>query len=460
MKSTPFSITDSARTYGQTDTWPTASSLTKTAAQPTATWQEPKENGAPPTTRTWYPSKPSLITGTAGALSQKENCPTSGSYGKTAYATIATWREGEESFTFPAPRSEDTPKPPFVTDNTGTPGQTAAKLTSVQQQKGNLLSSGPQINISHAQSLATETTGTKDTGSHTEKTHSKFLPSETASAQDSLFVDDKVPEGPKELSIPGHLIAEPYTEMVWIGDKVPKVTLKLVAPPHPGTSTLLFRKWNGTPVDNEPHARYWQLGSTPDNASVDSPRPEDIVLDYSPDNIKILAHVFFKLRHRRGELRRAWFRANKHARDIVAITPDPYAELPNRVLSAAARNKLDQFIPAKISVVVPAARRQGGINRRERGSIVERRVLFLRGTPVVKKGEETCKMAYRTRGDDETKLTPEDVVLPKDEDTFLALYRFYSKIQDADIIVPNESKKRPASTLLSFDDVTKKAKLA
>ncbi|KAB5580258.1 hypothetical protein GE09DRAFT_1254844 [Coniochaeta sp. 2T2.1] len=428
----------------------------------------------------WDTPMPSLISSTASSYGQKENCPISGSYGKIAYATTATWREGEESCAFPARRVDEKPKPCLVTDNTSTPGQNAAKPTPVQQKKGNLLSSGPQTEITHGQSLASETPGTQDTSSQVKKSHSQSLASQTtgtqdpgalikdnhnqsssseiAGAQETLFVDDEVPEEPIGMEIPGHLIAQRYTEMIWSGDKVPKVTLKLVAPPHSGTSTLLFHKWSKAPDDNEPRAQYWRFGSTPDDGTVDATRPGDILLDYSPDNMKVLVHVFFKLKFRRGELRRGWFRENKHARDIVAIEPDPYAEPMNRTLSAAARSKLKPFIPAKIGVVIPVTGRQGGIDRRKKGSVVELRVLFLRGTRVVKKEKETWNMVYRTRGDKETKLTPEDVVFPKDEDTFLALYRFYSTLQDADIMVPDESKKRPASTLESFDDVTKKAK--
>lgn len=228
--------------------------------------------------------------------------------------------------------------------------------------------------------------------------------------------------------------------MIWLKRTV---YTRLSAPPHIGIGAMLFRRRKAAGY------QFWKVGFTVPKGRVNAPYAGDIVIDFSPDNIKLLAYACEQLRNRRLDLKERWWNANQHARDIISHS-DRFFIPPGKDLGIGAYSLLHHDIPALLKMNIPVTGRKGGINNREEGTTLEQRLLFLRGVRQVRDGKETFTETYVNvcGGDGEVTKSPGDVIIAKNEETFARLYHFHDLLQDSDLIAPDqedlisESKKR------------------
>lgn len=246
--------------------------------------------------------------------------------------------------------------------------------------------------------------------------------------EESLFVsdDDEVPNEPAKLpTIPHSLHDLPYTEMVMINGKI---RATITAPPHPGMSLFLFRKRTSSSY------KFWRVGCTPSDGRVGCPIHNDIIIDHTADNLKVLYSLFQHMRSRWRELRQKWWETNGHAGcDIVSNTDKFFLEPFN---SSEIKSLVQQSSLRKLVVVLPVYGKRGGIDMQARGTSEQRRVLFLRGTKVLVEGKGVTytEEYFETGSDTSVKKEPGDIILPESEATLERLWHGIWKVVPGDLV--------------------------
>ncbi|KAH8905248.1 hypothetical protein BR93DRAFT_939259 [Coniochaeta sp. PMI_546] len=237
----------------------------------------------------------------------------------------------------------------------------------------------------------------------------------------------------KESYVDAHVIDIPGLEEV---HEKGEVHLRMVAPPQKGLCHLLFR--GETLREPGSGCRYWRLHSA---EPVHKPKNHDIVIQFSPGNLKLLIQAYYHLRNRKAELLCQWELANFAKFDYLG-PPESHEAEPNRSTRFHELRKIN--IPKTLVVDKPVFGRSWRVaNVRDSITFVEKRLLLLRGLPT----QTTRGLVYKDNSYIDVasgvavKKIKGDVVVEETEETYESFAKIFEMVHEEDLVEKEGTKE-------------------
>jgi hypothetical protein len=195
------------------------------------------------------------------------------------------------------------------------------------------------------------------------------------------------------------------------------VHLTMTGLPYEQPGRILLREFS----KSGKAAHFYELGSRKQIA----PKRDDVILDITAENLRLLSEAYFLIRERKAKLRDLWKAVNKHRVGMVVVLEDYEAAEDYELLDKIVRYPEQQYTNSKHLVVTVLEAKESGAMRREGRTITARRLLLVRGYDNQPEDTSQPSRVYIQVSDGAVvQRMDTDVVLPETENTYRQLAFF------------------------------------